>query len=617
MFHLISLQWHSCRYEALSYVWGSKDNTVQVLVQSQLLDQGFIPITRNLDVALRHLRHRHESRLVWIDALCINQSNKVEKGSQVGMMGRIFSLARSVIAWLGPEENNSNYALEIMRYWACHVDVDYDSYTMRPSEQSSDFTWGNPDIRLPYQLGELQPVCALLERPYFSRTWIRQEISLATHAVIQCGQEEITWKDFQRAVFCLRWKGFFVSAMGGTRFADLKKKTNAAFDVCATIKGYLSFSYLRIDLRDAQCQDPRDMIYATLSLLKNKDQRLGIESDYARSVEELYVDVFRRVVTGRHSLELLETCELSSKILDIPSWVPDWSSRLKYKDKLMSKWSACGWISAQATMDGGNSIRVPGVMASQIECVTEIDMDEYDGQYYDLLRGLRKLRPSVEALAAQNESSLSCIQKYCHALVGDVFFESYMPPQVGKPKLEECMEILDLVWSTSGTWNELRDSKTLPVEIFLENCESNMFGRRFFQGSNQYIGFAPAGTEPGDIVCVLLGCRFPVVLRPSLEAGLSPTWQVMGVCHSPGLMMGEAIYGSKLPSHYRPVKPLEGPSEYVLYDPKTQTLKTEPAEILMEMGIKVENHPEDSSLIEVLPETLRAAGVALQEFTLI
>jgi hypothetical protein len=71
-------------------------------------------ITSNLDIALSHLRLELEARLLWIDALCINQCDDHEKSLQLAMMGKIYCQAGSVVAWLGPEEDNSNDAFELM-----------------------------------------------------------------------------------------------------------------------------------------------------------------------------------------------------------------------------------------------------------------------------------------------------------------------------------------------------------------------------------------------------------------------------------------------------------------------------------------------------------------------
>jgi hypothetical protein len=124
-------------YEALSYAWGSNDDPCSVQMgpgfssdiheisqspelqgcqkdierdsQDQLTYEvnspATIPTTRNLDSALRHLRYQAKERVMWIDALCIDQFSTHEKNRQVAAMGHIFSAADRVIIWLGPEEN--------------------------------------------------------------------------------------------------------------------------------------------------------------------------------------------------------------------------------------------------------------------------------------------------------------------------------------------------------------------------------------------------------------------------------------------------------------------------------------------------------------------------------
>lgn len=97
-------------FEALSYVWGSQDDPsyVRVLFGAHL---GTLPITRNLDVTLRHLRQPMEARYIWVDALCINQADLDEKSGQVGSMHHVFMAATRTVAWLGPETNDSDTAI--------------------------------------------------------------------------------------------------------------------------------------------------------------------------------------------------------------------------------------------------------------------------------------------------------------------------------------------------------------------------------------------------------------------------------------------------------------------------------------------------------------------------
>jgi hypothetical protein len=83
-----------------------------------------LSITRNLDVALRHLRYRSEPCSVWVDATCINQKDDQEKSEQVASMFAIYGLARRVVMWLGPAENESDDALDLLRGLGAEVEVD-------------------------------------------------------------------------------------------------------------------------------------------------------------------------------------------------------------------------------------------------------------------------------------------------------------------------------------------------------------------------------------------------------------------------------------------------------------------------------------------------------------
>lgn len=95
---------------ALSYAWGDPNKKCSINVNGSIVD-----VTENLHSALLHLGSRLGELLFWVDALCINQSDDVEKSSQVQMMGSIYSQAVGVLVWLGPEEEGSNVAMQGLR----------------------------------------------------------------------------------------------------------------------------------------------------------------------------------------------------------------------------------------------------------------------------------------------------------------------------------------------------------------------------------------------------------------------------------------------------------------------------------------------------------------------
>jgi hypothetical protein len=88
-------------YEALSYVWGTIESPCISHVNGKPLTIG-----TNLECALRHLRFPDRKRVLWIDALCINQADVLERSSQVQLMGSIYYNASAVAIWLGPSDSD-------------------------------------------------------------------------------------------------------------------------------------------------------------------------------------------------------------------------------------------------------------------------------------------------------------------------------------------------------------------------------------------------------------------------------------------------------------------------------------------------------------------------------
>jgi hypothetical protein len=134
-------------YEALSYVWGASDKPHSISV-----DGCDLFITANLHAALFRLRDRFIERIVWIDAICINQGDDVAKAKQVLHMAEIYGKANRVIVWIGEAENDGDRALEQI-----HLAAD---------EMSTE-----PIVSKPTK----QAILALLQRPWFEHIWVREQ----------------------------------------------------------------------------------------------------------------------------------------------------------------------------------------------------------------------------------------------------------------------------------------------------------------------------------------------------------------------------------------------------------------------------------------------------------
>ena len=137
-----------CLYEAVSYVWGDSDTHHSIDI-----DGSSLPIRRNLYAALRRFRDKFLERALWIDALCINQQDKAERGHQVQEMAKIYRKADRVTVWLGEGGDDGNKALEMVADLAANT-VTQDITPLRGSEVS------------------LQAVFRLLGRAWFRRVWV-------------------------------------------------------------------------------------------------------------------------------------------------------------------------------------------------------------------------------------------------------------------------------------------------------------------------------------------------------------------------------------------------------------------------------------------------------------
>jgi hypothetical protein len=173
----------SLDYEALSYVWGEPNRCDSIIVSGQSED-GSIPssqlgsgkrgikspllqsfsrlsnshkpshqldeqvkhthfsgvmstttsstlsVTRNLSTALRYLRDPQKARVLWIDAICINQDDFHERGHEVGHMDMIFRNARQVIAWFGPGDEKSTLAISTLKSIGRDVELEEGAFRL-------------------------------------------------------------------------------------------------------------------------------------------------------------------------------------------------------------------------------------------------------------------------------------------------------------------------------------------------------------------------------------------------------------------------------------------------------------------------------------------------------
>jgi len=155
-------------YEALSYVWGSDKN-----LQCIYLDGHQLSVRANLYQALSHLRDEFVQRILWIDALCINQEDDKEKGHQVQSMAKIYAKASRVIVWLGVSADDSDLALGSVLRAAQERNADSDSAADDARNQQLSFMPSGQQQQPVDPEVSRQKILKLLEREWFQRIWVR------------------------------------------------------------------------------------------------------------------------------------------------------------------------------------------------------------------------------------------------------------------------------------------------------------------------------------------------------------------------------------------------------------------------------------------------------------
>lgn len=188
-------------------------------------------VTKNLLGFLRRLR-AGSAKLdgwVWVDAVCINQSDMAERASQVAMMGSIYAGAEMVIAWVGWEwdregdasddgtnpmavadiETGAEDAVALVRLLAERMKTwGGDPWTREFGQYSLDDPGMHDLLGFPHlSFKSWRAPAALLERQWFRRTWIVQEASLARNLVVIVGQEVLTWEEVVQTCVFLQASG--------------------------------------------------------------------------------------------------------------------------------------------------------------------------------------------------------------------------------------------------------------------------------------------------------------------------------------------------------------------------------------------------------------------------
>ncbi|KAK3985816.1 ankyrin repeat-containing domain protein [Cladorrhinum sp. PSN332] len=230
-------------YEALSYVWGRSEPEANLNPIIYLDDDQKVRVGANLHSALKHLRDDFVERVVWVDAVCINQNDKIEKGQQVKEMAKVYAKASRVIVWLGEGEEDGEQALNELRVAGLKRSAELESRLESPPLKDFEKPLADDDLDAVVEESRDAKVEAsiavqrLLHRPWFERIWVLQEVAAARHVVIICGRAEIDGHAFCLGMDSVLFPSPTSIGGSGSSSGEVASPVDLVRSICFLIRG--------------------------------------------------------------------------------------------------------------------------------------------------------------------------------------------------------------------------------------------------------------------------------------------------------------------------------------------------------------------------------------------
>ncbi|KAF1979633.1 hypothetical protein BU23DRAFT_101946 [Bimuria novae-zelandiae CBS 107.79] len=286
-------------YECTSYTWGGEDNDntkCRPIYMGTYWD--VLLQTKNCHSMLQNIRPWRGVRMVWVDAICIDQSNMVERASQVAKMGQIYENCTRVIVYLGPDWTQST------RRFPVRQSLDSLQLSEHPAATS----------RSVFNLLDM------LSRRYFSRVWVVQELLLSPRAIIRVGDTEFR----ADAEILLRMQEDFPTGWFDDCEAPWFQRLGQK-----SLTGSRSddlYDLLRLTAT-SQASDPRDRVFGVIALAHSMALQKSFAPDYSLSFTHFFTGLFAHILQNDGRYWFLYRAGLASTRpgtkRGLPSWVPD------------------------------------------------------------------------------------------------------------------------------------------------------------------------------------------------------------------------------------------------------------------------------------------------------
>ncbi|KAK4454477.1 heterokaryon incompatibility protein-domain-containing protein [Podospora aff. communis PSN243] len=363
-------------YEVLSYCWGTVEAHSSLTVElsnSDRTEQFQVSIAQSLADVLTDLRLYENRRVIWADAICINQSDNDEKSTQVAQMFDVYHSSRRTVAYLGPDDGSMQAVIAFRDYLCAFsgkpcaraeaggllVDWDpvdgimlataspplsqhnvrYTTSAIGPDRLETPIGGPHSARRSLFLLGELEAsIKKFFSQPWFTRAWTTQEFVAGPDVILQIGKGSVHFElaDIQLLVsqyytfppeefHCPKCRSTWFNILTTIRSTGLEKIAHllrVRDGEYQSIAGIIHV-FLPLDLSKTGtlpwlgATDPRDILWALLGMSSDRHDP-NLQPDYTLTVEEVYMRYSRHMANFEDGAFLLEMPKLLYG--NLPSW---------------------------------------------------------------------------------------------------------------------------------------------------------------------------------------------------------------------------------------------------------------------------------------------------------
>ena len=581
-------------YEALSYAWETWEPSSSVLFHGQ-----HFKVTPSLASALQALRYVSKLRYLWVDAICINQEDLVERNIQVPLMANIMESAKHVCIWLGEEDEDSHLAFS-----PYHRVLEFHDIQRLISD----------DLMLRQSIA----LSGLAQRRWFHRRWCLQDVCKAKEATLYCGTHTMAWTTFADVItlICAQSNQSEDFSLHFTQ-RGWRKKRNPSLDLMylgrlievvnnvfrKTGDGQIpqpifSLEDLVTNVVWLNVSIPHDSVYSLLWLAKgvnkrrrfqhflgfktveptglspsvlqaiktfrkpldDRSEKFGILIDYSKDFAGVCQDFVRMAVHDSNSLDIV--CRpWAPMVAGLPSWVSTVSEASMgfQMDGQFVRINANGLVSSS-----GPGRSKPYEASGPSHPTFEFDscklyvkgfiLDEVYSKKAQALMG--NIPPGwMESLGWIDTSTLPP-ENIWRLLVADRDCNGRFPPSYYRLACRQAFQRTkpDSIFNLSQRFQQVAPDQGLNVSEqlalstaleheFLLRVQSIVWNRRLIlTQEHSFIGLAPGETQKGDVVAILYGCSVPVILRQISDTkNQEVEYKMIGECYIDGMMDGQAL----------------------------------------------------------------------------